>query len=58
LFGVVLKNSEWLADVDIDRHDPVSKSGLLEKDRDVVAVRNGPLVESRTLQHLSLELRA
>ena len=36
---------ELLALADVHRHDVVGKPGLLEKDRDLVAVRRGPIVE-------------
>src|ERR1700733_2361537 len=30
---------------DIDGHDPIRKPGLLKEDRDLVAIRRGPIVE-------------
>ena len=45
LFGVILKNSELLADTAIERLDPVWKSSLLKKDRDFVPIRRSPIVK-------------
>ena len=36
---------ELVALADVDRENPVTEPGLLEKDRDLVAVRRGPVME-------------
>jgi hypothetical protein len=45
LLGDIAKKLELLAFADVDRHDPVGDRSLLKKDRDLMPVRRGPIVE-------------